>query len=589
MKKKVRIMAIAALIALAFSVPVSAQTFGDEDAAPAGLRSNTSRSTAGVFGNEVDDSMSVLWYKGVEINNWAGFIGYGGNTTTNPLSVGFAKWFGANSEGGEESSSGLYLGVWYTGNILSANNKEEITVTNTYDLDNQLQSSTQTETSYDGFYTNSNNQIEVLIGIADMGIKVGFWENMNVWKKPDISDITVLKTLNGSNVTTTNAYDEDTYKRVKGHMMPYLGWGMELEVAGLKIRPTAKMGFDIYQDKYIYDTKGTASATPGSHDPEQLEINGQFIGIESLQSEDGYNRGYFAPSIGINGEVALPQKKENISMSANIGYGLKLKLYNNAYSVFGEEDKVKGTVDWSGSYKTTARTPTGSITTEYTELAVNEITQRYHSISAGLWLENKITETFKVGLYAGIPVDIERSIQSNTEGGSKTTNKVTTVSNNTTTSTTRIETTETDTPLVARDFTEIKISPSVNLGAVYNMIPGRFTINTGISVAPCAFTNTSIKTSKSSNIDIVRTKTEENGNVLTETVAAAGATDTTEDFASVERNWEGLSAGIWGGFAFNFTPNAALDMCIGAGLVDSSKDDFSFDITELSVLFKIKF
>jgi len=68
--------------------------------------SNTNKATEGRFSTDVDNFMGPTDWQGIELNKAFGFLGYGGGSR--PVNAGFATKTGP-----------LFLGAWYTGNIVS--------------------------------------------------------------------------------------------------------------------------------------------------------------------------------------------------------------------------------------------------------------------------------------------------------------------------------------------------------------------------------------------------------------------------------------------------------------------------------------
>ena len=532
-----KVAALCVAIALVLVIPVAAQ------------QSNTNAATAGVFSSDVDDSMDVHWYTGVEFEKWAGFIGYG----SGPISLGYATRFG-----------NIYLGTWYTGNIATSSGVTTETVTNTYDLSTQLQTTRVTSTQYQSFETNSNNEIAALIGVSGMGIKVGFSESITTRKNPNTT-VTVTEQLDGDNVTYVNEIDE--YNYFDGTLTPSLEWGMKLPVGegGLEIRPKVGALFAISQNKYLLNTKANY-ITPGA----EPTINGQ-----------GHNNSSLSPYIYLDVGIGLPAP-EKTSKSVNVGYGLGLDIYSNAYDVFGFSGTAKGTVEWYNASSSVTNSLESKVSTKNATLEIDEQTYFDHNISVGYYYDKEIFENFTFGLYTAIPIRIRvRSSDSYTQTLSNTRTEFSDANfgyNTTSTS-------ETTSPNNVTNTTIFSVTPYANFGAKYALFPGRFQINAGISLSPCSFTNTVTKNSKATAEDITKTKiVDDNGNVISETETVnPNTTDTTVDSVRVANNWGYLGAGLSGGFVFNFNDNASLD------LAASSITTFTLNLTTVNVLFTIKF
>jgi len=574
--------AVFVVATLVLAMPLVAQanspTLPTLPTAPAGLQSNQSRATAGVFGSYVDDSMDVHWHSAngeaedKAFDKWMGFIGYGGRAA-NPIQLGYARRFG-----------GIYLGTWYTGNIAAGTDTTTEAVTQTFDLDNQLQSNKITTTTYAQHITSSNNQIAALIGVGGMGIKVGFWEAMYQSKNPNVST-TVTDDLRG--VVTHTQYEIDQYVNYGGHLMPSLEWGMKIGVGdgGLQIRPKVGMSFDIYQNKQIIDTKAAYSTQ-----------NGAVIGADPTITSAGRSNGYVKPAFNVGAAIGLPAP-EKTSKSIDFSYGIGFGVYSNDYDVFGFSDKVKGTVNWNGATSSASKTLVGSQSAKSVTLNITEVNSDLdHDISVGFYYDKEILENFTLGLYTALPFAINvdsTNVYTKTFGTTRNEYDDANWGVNTTTT---VEGTGRNT---VTDTTSLEIAPYFNLGAKYALFPGRFQINAGIALRPFVFTSTTTKTAIDSNKNIVKTKTvDDNGTVLVDTVMTSDAgaptgginssttTDVTFDSERVANEWTQFSASLSGGFVFLFNDRAALDMAVNSG---NSNAGFTLNTTTVNVLVTLKF
>jgi len=529
---------------------------------PAGLQSNQSKATAGVFGSEVDDSMSVLWHSAngeaedKAFDKWLAFVGYGGNTNYNPVHLGYATRFGS-----------IYLGTWYTGSIAKSFDYTSKKVTNTYSLATQLQTNSLTETTYYNFMTTSNNQIEALIGVAGMGFKVGFWESMYQSKNPNVTT-TVTDDQGGVVSYTNEIVDHENYG---GHLMPSLEWGMKIGAGNLEIRPTFRAAIDIYQDKQLLNTKEDYST-----------LSGVLPSGEPDLASEGRNNGYVNPQFNLNVGVALPAP-EKTSKSFDVGYGISFGVFSNDYDVFGFSDKVKGTVSWEGS-STVNESLVSTSTARSVDLDITEIDAALeHNISIGYYYDKEIVDNFTIGLYTALPftIGVESKNQYNKnfstgrveyerpEFGVSYTQTSETIGQNTVT-----------------DTTVFGMNPYCNLGAKYALFPGRFQINAGIHLAPFGLETTTTKVSTPKNHGITTIKrVDDNGNVLSESVTGGTTPVTSVDSTTVENKWSPFAASFSGGFVFLFNNHAALDLA--AGYTPSSS--FNLETTYVNVLVTVKF
>ena len=576
MIKSIKAAVVFAVTALVFAMPLAAQNApGTLATEPAALESNTLKATAGIFTSAVDDSMDVHYYSGdaeaeePAFDKWSLFIGYGGNVAHNPISLGYATRFG-----------GIYLGTWYTGNIAQSDGTKTQTITQNFNMANQLQTNKIKETEYDGFESLSNNQLEVLIGVAGMGFKVGFWESMYQRKNSD-NTTTVTEITDTDRVTYEDFIDK--HEDFGGHLMPSLTWGMSLEAGSLTIRPKVSAAFDIYQDKYLLRTK----------DP-YTTAGGTLMGDDPALASVGHSNGYFRPEFFVGAYIDLPPNEDSedggFSTTIDVGYSLGFDLYNNNYNVFGVKGSTKGTVNWNNAAYSVTSSATEKITATQVGLGFNEQTAWDHVISLGLYMERLIRVNFwsreglLIGMYAALPFGLSTETNKVYSKGISTTKYEYT---NTNFGTNRTVNVETNTPKDLTDETVFSFAPTISLGAKYDMFPGRFTINVGISLAPFTYTNTVTRTASSSEVTVTKTQTvDDNGVVISESITT-GATDRTKDSVAVQNEWGQFGAGLWGGFVFNFTESAAIDLVIGGGI--GADTTFTLNIANISALFTLKF
>ena len=562
MSKSFKVAALVAVTAMFLAAPVFAPSVY-------GQSSPTGTATAGVFTTDVEDSMDVHYYSGVEFDKWAGFIGNNGLP-----SLGYATRFGD-----------LYLGAWYNGNILSTNSTEVQQVVSDYDLTTQLFTDKTTTLNWTDKYTDSLNGLDVLIGVAGMGIKVGFVEALRVYDYPSITS-TVTEDATGTNKSYTNDYIVDDYSRIQGYMTPSLEWGMSIEAGDITIRPKVALAFGIIRDTNILNVRGTG--TP----PSYSTVNGDKIGTETINSTGTIND-YLKPEIAVGAGFEL-------SSGATIGieYGIGFDIYSNNYDASGFGGTAAGTVDWTGATKSIDRSLATTVTTTEAVLHINEKTNIQHSITPSFYYSSEITDGLNLGFSASIPVGIgvSSSIESwNWKQTTKTeyNNAALKAGNNRTENASYSNNGLTET-------TEFSIGLSAAIGASYALIPGRFTVNAGIGITPVNFTSTTEKLSRESINQTRTSKTyDADGKLTSETVAfeywdsntqsaSTATTDQVRDSVKVTNTWAACTAVAAGGFTFNFNDNVALDMSV-YGYGSTPGYGFTLSLTTVQVLFGFKF
>ena len=530
--------------------------------------SPTGTATAGVFTTDVEDSMDVHSWTGVEFDKWTGFAGYG--STSNPISLGYATRFGD-----------LYLGAWYTGNIANKNSTEEQSIVSQYSLTNQLLTGKTTTITYNGQNTSSNNRLNVLLGVAGMGIKVGFAENLTVYEYPDITK-TVVEDANGASKTYTNDYIVDDYLRVEGSLTPSLEWGMSLEAGDLTIKPKVGITFGINRSTNIYSVKGTASGNPPDYT--YSTANGEVVGTERINYTNGQINDSLTPSFNVGADIDLSPE-----VTVGLTYGLGFTAYNNSYDALGFSGTAAGQVSLTGS-TTTASSLASTVTTTYGALSITEQTSWSHSITPSFYYGKEIADGLELGFSASLPIGIGVSSSS---PSTETKQTVKTVYNNAVQkplgSTTETSTVNNDG--TSSEGTSFSIGLYAAVGASYALVPGRFTVNAGVGLRPFYYSGSTTKQTRESNTSTQTVKTYDADGKLVSTVVSlsgtgTGNTDTTYDSVSASNNWYNFAAWAAGGFTFNFNENAAIDMAVNSG---GGSQDFTLALNNVRVLFSFKF
>lgn len=521
--------------------------------------SPTGTATSTVFTTDVEDSMNVLGFSKVKFDNWAGFLGC---DATRSISLGYATHLGD-----------LYLGTWYYGNIAATNQSGFQEVSTIYDLTTQIPTQTTTRTSYTNQYVSSNNQLHALLGVGSMGFRVGFLENLTVYKNPDTT-VTTIEDISG--MTTQHQNEVADYSRLTGTLTPSLVWGMTLTADDIVIRPKVTVDFEIYRDYEILNTK-----------PNYTTYNGVFIGNEALTYR-GKSQNYVSPFITLGADFRFPGKKENSKIIAGIFYELDLEIYSNDYDVANFSDTVKGQItDYNGSSTTTKSMAYDTIM----ENAIINITDRSastHTIRPTLYYDRQIVDGLMIGLKAALPIRIGVTSISDsyTKVFSTTKDIYHDASNVYLNNTTNVETI--GSPGIT-DTTTFGLSPVLNIGATYKWVPNRLTINAGIGLAPFAWTHTTNKASRASTHS-TRTTTvlDSRGNVVSKNVELVSnpTTDTVTDRETVSNVWGALTVNAALGFKLNFNENMAIDMAAGGG---SSSDTFTLNLANVRAMFTLKF
>jgi hypothetical protein len=578
MNKTVKVTAISAVTALFFALPLAAQTV---DTTPAGApTSNLRNATSSLYKTDVDNFLNVNNWSQVNLDGWFGFLQ---GLTPQPNNA-----FRGNL-GYATKLNDLYLGFRYYGNIFQdTGGAVTVTLTPQYDSDTQqltqLTETTNYETNAANRWLQSTNQLDVLIGVAGMGIKVGFFESMAVRPTDGWAPRNFIKTdyKNGNISYQGEVID---YSNSQGYMQPSILWGTLLDVSGLTLKPRAGVAFNIYQNTQMesyYDTYTT--------------FNGTLVTPKNV-NRSGTNYGYLQPVISAGADLALP-KKNDLGTTFTLDYAVNFNAYNNDYGDSGFTGTAEGPVSWTGSRaeetrvsgRTTTETQTLSFTGGQNENNNLYTTRSSHTITPVITLDKTVTDSLSLGLKIQAPITVS-AYSRDRYTDSKT---ITTVWNDDASNSADAKTiTETTvhTPYGLTEQSEFKIVPSVRIGARYHLIPGRFTVNAGVQLDPCTWTHTTITNSR--NGDGARTiTTVKNGDGV-----VTGKTDTTTftgdgtpaggtDRSSVDSVWDPFNGSVAAGFLFSFNNNIALDFMVNSGITSTN---WWLNLTNVNVLFTFKF
>ena len=570
MRRLHKVVVLAAITALVLTLPLAAQYIQLE---PSIFASNTLAATSGVFDRDTDadNSMSYFFYSNVDFEKWFGFATWNSSSGCLPekdlyntiykASLGYASKFG-----------GIYVGAWYNGNIVSIESADyKETITPTYNWMHETLENTITVKDYGWTgvlppVVESTNQLEILLGIGGMGIKVGFFESLFHNKLDAALSFTKSENRDGN----INYNDEPVdFKLVTGHLMPYLGWGGQFG----SLRPYVELGIDIYQEKKNLSTKDYDTYL------------GQVIGWERTKYDYGYNNSYIKPTAKLGAEFDLAKKGTTETM-IGLEYGLKLKLYNNDYDSSGFSGSVKGPVEWDDSgYFTTTTNGRRVYTEKEQSIDYAETTDMNHRIVPAFRVTSEPAEFFKLGFKAALPVTFSMVKEDRFSDYFYYENE-------------RYDqpdiypdwaytyTQTNHTPRGLKETSTLGISAKLDLGASVQLVPERFAINGGISATPLSFKRTSEKISPNGVGTVKHWKRYDGyGDLTSENIQVShDPLVPIDDEVKTNLSWDSMKFGFSGGFVFNFAPQAAVDL-----LVSSSGTWNKLDLTDLNVLFTFKF
>jgi hypothetical protein len=512
---------IAAAIMLLVAMPAVAQ------------QSAANKASATVISTDIDNYMDVNYYDSVKLNKMFAFAGIDSTS----LDLGYAQKVG-----------NLYVGTYYSGNILYMTTPSTIstTVKTTPTIDgNGIITNTETVTTKKidadtGFHTVNN--INALFGIGGMGLKLGFYENMTSYLAPTAAAILSEETTNsGTQVNTKKEYTDTS--RASGFMTPSVAWGMNLPFGTGTLSPNAKVTVDFYQDSAAY-TYNESKTIAGS-----TIYDGVYN--TNLKTYTLNNYGRIAPTANVGANLAF-EKKDGEQATVGLNYEIYIPIYTEG----GKKETTDQTLT---KYSTTAKTTqnTTTVNTDAYSYMRNTITPAfYYSKDMG----DKLTVGFNAKVIASL-----------TNGKSTpltvTTTKTTVDNYDQSTdadSVTTIVETQPDTNGTT-DTTNLYVSPYLNAGFAYKIVPEKLSLNAGLAInAPRLTQNWTTYTRTTSYSKTTKT-TDGNGVVTQDEVTYTGSTNTTDlnsarsEKTSSSTTWSALGASLSFGFTFNFNENFALD------------------------------
>ena len=306
-----------------------------------------SNTTEGRYRSNADNFIRPDQYTGVGFNKWFGMVSFLQDTSTAEAiaTAGFAA-----------KVSKVYIGAFYSGNFWAGkpvnNYTEEEPAT--------VPSGGSAGKVYDVYNNNINvggatnpvNNAAVLIGVADMGFRLTYRTNYQLFKKSDI---------------VTGNYLYNNYRIERGYIAPQTAWAMAKDLTKNGIRPYAT--FDL-----VFDRDYQKTETAG---PDGADITGEKI---------GYSLNHIDPSFaaGLGGYTFL--NKDGFRLSFDLDYVLTFNIYDNEYSYIE-----------NGEYKT------GKIKGEYSPATIDYVEKSLVSnlvtpSLSGQWGKDRLALRFKLNL-----------------------------------------------------------------------------------------------------------------------------------------------------------------------------------------------
>ena len=377
-----------------------------------------STTTEGRYRSNADNFIRPDQYTGVRFNKWFGMASFLLKDDDNSAiaTVGFAT-----------KASNVYIGAFYTGNLwtgVAVNDYAEQAPT----VAPSGGTAGKVYNVYDSINVNgtSVNNAAVLIGVADMGFRLTYRTNHQLFKKDDI----VATDQRSSSATAKQLFN--SYQTEFGYIAPQIAWAMAKDLTGNGIRPYATL--DLVFDRDYQKTETTGADSDG-HTGEHID----------------HSVNHFDPSLALGLGGYTFYNKDGFRLSCDLDYVLTFNLYDNEYSY---ED--------NGAYKT------GKIKGTYSPATIDYFEKFYVSNMvtpslSGQWNKDRLALRFKLNLPLTLSsleqnaMDLDSSNNLVYEGDSKST-------------------------------LTFVFRPDLRLALQYNIIPSRLALNTGARIQATAIT-----------------------------------------------------------------------------------------------------
>jgi hypothetical protein len=387
--------------------------------------SPTNIGTSGRFKTAIDDFISPQDYSGLKLNNWFGYVSW-----ANPFQpqLGFAKQI-----------NNIYLALYYKGTLWGGFNnfagKEEIVPTFMGGADDKKLTTYDMPAPLDY----PDNSVAVLFGFADMGIRLGFSSTYDSFKSD--GDMRYVSGV-ASGVTTYNNYK--SYVVENGNLVPQIKWGMAKDLIKQGIRPYATVTLNFHRENLKVD--------------EYVETGGV---IKTSGEKILYSQNYFQPTLAAGMGGFAFYNANGFKSSLDLDYTLRLIVYSNDYSyakdtslLINPNDYIYGTATIKGTWGPTSATDITPVLRERSNVFNSVVPSVSGSWSSGnLGLKAK----FRVNL----DFDSSKTTDMNTIRDDGITNG----------------------NLQKQGISEIRnvftLTPRLDLGLQYGIIPDRLTLNTG--------------------------------------------------------------------------------------------------------------
>jgi hypothetical protein len=265
-----------------------------------------STTTEGRYRSNADDFIRPDTYTGVKFNKWFGLAAFNDVEYRAITTVGFAT-----------KISSLYIGAFYSGNFWTnapSNNYSEMGFSTA--PNGGVADKIYNVYSSISVVPEPVNNVALIIGVADMGFRLTYRTNYQLFNKSDIV------------VTGTPNQLYKNYQAEGGYIAPQIAWAMAKDLTNNGIKPYVTLDL-------IFDRDYEKSETSGA------DVSGN-SGERIVRSQN-----HFEPVLAAGMGGYTFYNKDDFRASADLDYALTLKIYDNEYSYADngryKTGKIKGT------------------------------------------------------------------------------------------------------------------------------------------------------------------------------------------------------------------------------------------------------
>ncbi|MDR1955594.1 MAG: hypothetical protein LBQ30_01915 [Treponema sp.] len=439
------------LIALWGALGAAAVWGEDVTIAPYAPESGTFKASLGALTNDIDNFMSVNAFRNVTIRDSFGYVGI----DPRGFNLGYARNIGS-----------LYLGVCYGGSLIDdlyrrITNQESQSIlkrdTEITDA-NDKQDTTHGIVNTDGEAVPgtaiSKNDISVLLGFGNYGLKLGFSQYLQGRYDPLYEKTKEYIVYNPIDPTTPLISVDGRYplplrniridQEFISSMRPSFEFGGKITAGSILVKPALRAGLDFHQYSSTKTGSSSIFAAPTSEEEKSTKLT--YI----IDTEDNYLGDFIEPALGLSLGFDFSQDPR-IHSELLIDYDLNFRLYSN--------NTLPATV---GKIVTTVIDTAGAAQEQIVDTETEIWDMRMKVVPAFKFSADMGTR-FTAGVNLGI------NMAFNTYN---TTKKVTTTTGGDTT----------DPEENTNNMSQFIVAPKLGLGLSFKLIPDHFSINLGVGI-----------------------------------------------------------------------------------------------------------